>query len=70
MDNTLILRSKPEINSIYRNMDLYDTSPLSDFYDIDKDININLEHNIKILIVTLFIYVSCFICCYILQQRK
>ena len=49
-------------------MDLYDTSPLSDFYD--KDININLEHNIEILMVTLFIYVSCFICCYILQQRK
>lgn len=68
MDNTLVFRSKREINSIYRIMDLYDTSPLSDFYD--KDININLEHNIKILIVTLFIYVSCFICCYILQQRK
>ena len=51
-------------------MDLYDTSPFSDFYDIDKDNNINLEHNIEILIVTLFIYVSCFICCYILQQRK
>ena len=72
MENTLILdenfRSKPEMISNYRNMDIYDTSIFNDFNDIDKDVD--LEHNFKIMAVTLFIYCLCFTCCYILQQRK
>jgi len=49
-------------------MDIYDTSIFNDFNDIDK--GVDLEHNFKIMTVTLFIYCLCFICCYLLQNRN